>query len=135
MPRAMDQPSRCKINKNRSCSFIASPSHQEQEQMLLSTQQRPEDQKKTRNRLAQRKRRERKCEMLKHAKIRRLRFWAIRPKIRFYLRDHRRRRMHAREATVILAPRLPLGDALGGHGSVAKRKGWQGRPEWLQRSF
>lgn len=46
--------------------------------MLLPSQQSPEDQKKTRNRLAQRKHRQRKFVLLQCAKTSRLCFWAVR---------------------------------------------------------
>lgn len=60
MPRGLDQPRDCNTKETRNGTFGASPPYREQEQTLLLTQQSPEDQKKTRNRIAQRKHRQRK---------------------------------------------------------------------------
>ena len=67
MPYGLDEPRRCKTNKRRSAILRASQPDLDQEQMPLTTEYSLEERKKTRNRIAQRKHRERKCVVLPRA--------------------------------------------------------------------
>ena len=67
IPCGLDQPRSYKTKERRSSILRAVQPNLEQEQMLLMTEQSHQDRKTTRNRIAQRKHRERKCALLRPA--------------------------------------------------------------------
>lgn len=121
MPPGLDG-ARAGTTNGRTAPFAPSPPRPKREQMLLLTQQTPEEQKKARNRLAQRKHRERKCVLL------------IRARSSAYSRGHQglgktqsQRPRKKKKACEICRSRcrslVPLGKNLGG--AWLSRKAWR----------